>query len=205
MAATRSHVNIQQKLAAALLHAKASCAIGAHNKLEDLQRTSLWSLLNTNLYRPGAYIKINNQWHLPPRTTTPKELNTLNLLYRTPGLNPLEDPNFNLSYEQHLLLRYALYTQTLKTGNCENLSTLVVKFLWENPTGIERIELVQTSSYDHGFVIVNRKGELDQPASWGDCWIVDAATESAGLIYPGSEFEQMDFRIKNFWLNSMPA
>ena len=85
-------------------------------------------------------------------------------------------------------------------GNCFDRANILAKFLWENSVGIHRIEIVSTKTFEHYFVIVNRKdlSDLKDSSTWGDAWIVDAWFGDNGAIFPASKFKEYITGIKEF-------
>lgn len=116
-------------------------------------------------------------------------------------LDPLKDEKFNVTKQQKILFSANILTQHTRYGNCDVRAFLIAEYLWKNPEyldekdqtkKIERIELV-FHSIDHTFVIVNRSGDINQPKSWGNAWVLDGwFNEEAdiGIFYHVKDFPE---------------
>lgn len=118
-------------------------------------------------------------------------------LYPKTGLDPINDPRFKLNDEKRNLLRQALKVIEGRFGKCESKSALVSKYLWENHSGIFRIEALSMDSFDHVLIVVNREGKLGDSDTWGNAWIIDAWYEN-GVVFPASEFKERIKAIKKY-------
>lgn len=219
-----------RKLTTAMQYAINTCTLGTDNRYDDFIKTSGWNNFQRYRYhingryvnrkdghpnsidrrvnaslKPGtnemAYCKPQSAWFYrlddcsqgfePTILLTPKHAQT----------RPLDDPQFRLSLESYFMLSNAILAATKRTGNCRERADLVMKYLWEHPAGIFNIEVVTTQTFDHCFVIVNRKGELRQPSTWGNAWIIDPWYESSqhkGLMMRGIEIKHYLRKIKAF-------
>ena len=214
---------LQNKLRTALKYAKVTCVLGTSNRIDDITKTCGWSAQQYVLQNlPGVYLNCRQtefdiftdgefnvhvnaedhsvshpvtQWyyHLDHRTALKNV--KLSIIPRT-TLAPATDSQFNLSTSSEMLLSGAQLALTSRFGNCGELSQLITKYLWENPQGIDRIEGVRMG-IDHGFVVINRCGELRQPATWGDAWIIDAWYQE-GVIYHASELPKILPKIRQY-------
>ena len=122
---------------------------------------------------------------------------SVNLFPRFPNIRPLRDPRFHLKIEHKTLFLVGLFVMTSRQSNCGGMSCLLAKYLWENNAGINRIEVVTTTTFDHCMVIVNRSGDLKDPDTWGDAWIVDAWYGKGGIIFHAKEFKTKIETIKD--------
>lgn len=146
-------------------------------------------------YSPGNYVSNKNSGRPV-------------LIPRIPFIDPLNDSLFSINDNQRSLLEKALFVIERRHGNCLDRACLLAKYLWEHPGDtwddvvINRIEIVNTATFDHAFVIVNRKnGDLHDPKTWGDAWIIDPwyhDNENEGIIYRPEDFETMINRVKKF-------
>lgn len=115
--------------------------------------------------------------------------------------SPLENSRFN--NEHFLLLASAMLALIKRQGNCAERAALCVKNLWENHGGlIHRLEVVETVTFDHCIVIVNRSAssQLNDPNNWGHAWIIDCWYKKKGLIFPAFQFRFYMDKIKEFAL-----
>ncbi|STX28244.1 Uncharacterised protein [Legionella beliardensis] len=218
---------VKLKLKNALHYVLSMCEWGASNKVKDVKKTNAWnSFLEERYNFYGKFFKTNNLPLLERKGTFNSGINNNHLVYffnkkwnyranliqskgnpfhlklnaRVDGVSPLEDSQFDLSLEKLTLLGAAMLTMVRRQGNCGDRSALLAKYLWENNADITRIELTGTSTFDHGFVIVNRaaNSNLANPDEWGPAWIVDSWYEDEGLIFPASEFRAKIKDIKDF-------
>lgn len=198
--------SLKIKLQTAMTHAKRACAFGSDNKIEDFHATNGWVSLQKHRYNSsGKYIRkpqqINNRavlWRYEADKIDTINFPQINLANHFPSVDPLHDPEFHLAPAQILLLKFAMLSQESNQGNCLDLSCLTAKYLWENSNGINRIELAPANTFDHVFLIINRSGELNNPDTWGDAWIIDPWYGDKGIIYPASEFKTKIAEIKQF-------
>lgn len=216
---------LRMKLYSALRHTLVTCILGTSNKIHDYERTNAWCIQEKRYYGPGWYR--NSAIH-PPTSTNDHALSNMtfdpgtrrlsasttkkwyffsdptnnserNLMLQCRGRgDPLGSPQFNINNLHIKLLVEAMMAAERRHGNCLDRALVVAKYLWENSDGIDRIEIISTSSFSHFFVIINRTGELDSPNTWGNAWIVDAWYGEAGIIFPASEFESRITEIKAF-------
>lgn len=82
-------------------------------------------------------------------------------------------------------------------GNCGLISNYAAWFLWDYETTnkrglINRLEIVELNDFDHALVIINRsKGTLNDPDSWGNCWIFDGwgVADVDKRLYRSNDFQ----------------
>jgi hypothetical protein len=173
----RSPALLITKLNSALQYANNTCVIGAPNKIKDLEKTNMWVYEVAKDYNSRYSITISN---------------------RIFAVNPITDSKFNLTPKKIDLLVGCLITMQLKLGHCFDRARLIAKYLWEHSAGIERIEIVKTTTFDHVFVIINREGDLNNSNTWRHAWIIDAWYENNGIIYPAVHFNTKIKEIKEF-------
>lgn len=213
------------KLQSALHYVNSTCVFGAPNRIEDVKRTGAWVtfskfrayagkyMTRQQLIDTGAKIGGNQKFDPKKKTLVVEDKkwyfqNVKNALAdftcKQPGIDPLSDSAFKLSHEQKEVLTLAMYTQQLRYGHCSFSACLLAKYLWENPTGIQTIEVVSMSDFEHVIVLVNRSGELEDPSTWKKGWVIDTwhkKEEEKGLIYPASQFTQKIKETKKFALS----
>ncbi len=215
---------LRMKLNTALEYVLRTCMFGASNKITDIEKTYGGVLFIKYRYEYyGKYIKhtswneldvfnkkINSSFNLDTRKFIPltkswnyssnkSEHESIPVIKcRFPGVDPINDPKFDLNEELEELLKFALSALQRRQGNCQLRSCLLAKYLWENNAGIDKIELVSTSTFDHVFVIVNRSGDLYNSSTWGDAWIIDPWYGKNGLIFHASDFVNKIKEIKSF-------
>lgn len=203
--------SLQRKLQLALQHTLNICVLGTDNRMKDIRRTGNWSTFCQNRYfYSGQYRKTAEHQYTAHDIAVNREFDssreefispqkqwfyqtedmTLKARFRMriPGVSPWADETFCLKPELKALLQGCLLALEQRQGNCGLRAFLVAKYLWENNTGIHKIEVVEMINNDHAFVIVNRQGEINDPASWGDAWIVDAWYGEKGTIFHASDY-----------------
>ncbi len=226
--------SLQRKLSAALEYANNICILGAENKIADYERTHGWCLFPKYRYEAiGRYLKFSDgkfslendsmansyfesrdkslqysvkKWYY--HVDDLNEIKKHNVFTECvhEGVNPLQDPQFKLQPSHLDLLCGAMMAIGRRGGTCGNRSRLVAKYLWEHPEGINRIELVNTKTFDHVFVVVNRSGDdIKNPDTWGNALIIDAWYRDKGIIYPASEFREKIKEIKQFAKDQVSA
>ncbi len=143
-------------------------------------------------------------WYYHPSNKVKEDMDMYTALaILSPYENPLQNPQFSSNPSLASLFNDALLTIGKRQGNCGSLARLVSKYLWEHPDGIFRIEGITFGSVDHVVVVVNRSGDLKNPATWGDdAWVIDAWYEN-GLIFPAKEFHEKYELIKQFALEQI--
>lgn len=208
----------------ALEYVVSLCPLGASNKLADQQRTNFWT-------RTATSLRTNETYFIPSHRAT-KEDQEQNAtykpnqgifmytekkwLYRYKKIGPsslrlcpleLTDQKitldvFQLEREQEVILLLAMTAKELGGGTCDFKAALTVKYLWEHSEGINRIEFVGASDYEHCYVIINREGILADYKTWGEnAWIIDPWYGDKGIIYPASSFAENQIKIKTFDFN----
>ena len=208
----------------ALKYVKKTCLIGTGNKMEDNERTHGFSAFCCNRSNQGHYQKKSmihptsqderdNEVYDPDTKRFVSGIKHRQWYYHTTqdgselpiicfnADHPCYPPNFDSKLIN--LLSSSLYIQTIRAGNCQAQSNLLAKYLWENHTGIDKIEVVEASNFDHSFVIINRKGELNDSTTWGNAWIVDPWYGEKGIIYSASQFKNQILVIKNYILEQI--
>lgn len=211
-----THVDLKRKLVSAVNYANNTCILGAGNKIEDIKRTHGWGRVLFFRYHSGKYERncdiekkdkdcnatfnaaekkfkiLSQQWNFHKQGNS----SGAKLLSRT-TFDPLENNIFNMTKEQRTTLEDALVALHHGVGNCRQRASLVSKYLWENPVGIHRIEIINLQ-FDHVFVLVNRSnGDLNNFESWGDAWVIDAWYKD-GIIFHASEFKNKIKEIQAF-------
>lgn len=176
------------KLKSALRYALHTFVFGAVNKFSDQTRTNFWVAFISHRYKTtGDYILQAEK----PRTwkfcTDKFNHYTTSLKLTQEKKNPLYDPKFNLTHMHKLLLQTSIIALETRSGNCNERSCVVAKYLWENPTDIKKIEMVSLPKLDHVFIVVNRCGDIHDPNSWGNAWIIDSWYGKNGLVFHASE------------------
>lgn len=188
-------------LSSAVKYAIHTCVIGTTNKLSDMEKTDGWVFFSMFRYnRSSRYVshyiekktaenKVKKKiWDF--HSDDPEGVMSVELGYSpiNPRLDPLNDPQFALQAIHEELLLLALLTQEKRVGNCQAHCSLIAKYLWENSTpDIHRIEIL-AFNFDHCVVVVNRAGDLDDPATWGNALIADSWYLEQGIIYTAAEF-----------------
>lgn len=205
---TGNQENLQRKLQAAIKYAKDVCVLGSGNKIEDIVHTSGWSRQNCFRGRNSSYKKLSenpflsgdkfvnlyldreNRWRYKIQNwflhVEGQSDSDINLHPYDSNCDPIKDTRHNLHAHHETLFKEALFAINARTGTCGIKATLVAKYLWEHSLGINRIEIILMQC-DHSFVIVNRRGNLNDSASWGDAWVVDAWYKN-GIIFSAAEF-----------------
>lgn len=202
------------KLNTALRYIKRHCVIGSSNKTADVKRTN------------GYSTEVHNRWDLgeyKDKTVQPVdyiryELNedqsrlvfskfdwvfdskndgVVRLFPICESLSPLDDPDINLTDSQRNLLKRAILAQNFRKGNCGDLSRLLCKYLWENFPQLEKIEYISCEDFDHAFVMVNRMGDIEDPNTWGNAWVIDPWYKS-GEIFKASKLKTEILKIAQF-------
>lgn len=217
---------LQRKLRSAMEYATVTCVLGADNKIEDIERTNGWTFVQKYRYHnPGRYLKLaqgqfTTQDHAPNAYLTgdveerklchtikqwyyhvddQSNINFLNLqLIPLAKLNPLFDPVFKLKPGNKNVLYQALFAIATRYGNCGIRASLISKYCWEHPEGIHRIEGITMGTFDHVVVVVNRSGDLKNPDTWGNAWVIDNWYKE-GLIFPANEFKEKIKHIKQYY------
>ena len=223
---SKDNIPFQRKLHAAIEYANNTCIL-SDNRMEDIERTDGWSVVQKYRYGvPGRYMKhsqgkFSAQEDCIPNITRLKQNPDGNTLYyefkewyyhvddlsqvnnsrinidSITSLSPLEDPRFDLKPCNQRLLGNAISALTTRYGNCGTRSELVSKYLWEHPEGIHRIEGISMNTFDHVLVIVNRSGDLQDPDTWGNAWVIDAWYKK-GIVFPAKEFKERIKQIKQY-------
>ncbi len=217
---------LKMKLNSALKYVIDTCVLGANNKIKDIEKTNAWSLFQQYRYNAqGQYFKTNlhpvtyedrytnalfdqslrklipriGNWYYRTKNKY-KNSDEISIMYRCRqvGISPLSDPKFNLNDLHINLLIAAMLTMEKRQGNCLDRLYLLAKYLWENSSGINRIEIFSTTTFDHCLLVVNRLGDSKNPSTWGDAWIIDAWVKDKGMIFHASEFKQKIKEIKQF-------
>lgn len=182
-------MNVKMILLAAINHVLKTCVLGASNKINDIQKTHGWVLFPQVRYNhPGQYEKNNNKWLFASDDI--EEIGSPDIAFTPihPNQDPLNDPQFCLSELHKEVLLLALLTQEKRAGNCHARCCLLAKYLWEHHQNIHRIELLEFN-FDHLVVVVNRQGNLQKPATWGNnTLIIDSWYPDEGCIYTAQEF-----------------
>lgn len=201
------------KLKAAVRHAKTLCVIGSTNKQADLERTGGWVL--------SAHKRYGKEGHFQPYETgaNPKLMlnaelktdkltlvksqwffstNSKNVTVAKRGLHdPLRDKQFNLTPGLNDVIIGSFHAMIKRQGNCSTLACVVAKYLWEHPAGVTRIERISLAGMDHALLIINRKGDLTKPETWGDAYIIDAWYKN-GIVFHAGEYQKQIAKIKKF-------
>jgi hypothetical protein len=209
---------LMRKLRAAMAYANNTCLF-ASNKFEDMVRTGGWSLAyHSRFFYQSSYKRLTaktpfnhdadgifncvyssetNQlianvqdWYVHVDNPQSKSIYT-NAIIRSKLQNnlPLNEPLFRRKPELIDVIIQTLVCQKTRSGNCGERQRLAGKYLWENCQGISSIEGIYMKTFDHGFLIVNRSGDINAPETWGDAWIIDPWTQD-GLIFHAQEFRQ---------------
>lgn len=220
-------LKLNQKLHTAMKFVTDTCIFGAENKIHDIKKTHGWvyflnkrrtighfvqhkHITNSILQTNPKYDIENEHFTYPDKKEWYYEQNESAALQNRGNSisfqieqrkkeDPLADPEFNLNDAQISLLQTALLVQELRVATCNLRANLLAKYLWEHNEGINRIEVVNASDFEHTFVIVNRIGNLKDSNTWGNAWIIDPWFDDEGIIYPASEFKLKIKEIKNFF------
>jgi hypothetical protein len=223
-------VDIPQRLQNALDYVLNVCVLGANNKINDFLKTNGWVYFYRNRYNvEGNYVKQNGEeltrqdiysnlvfdqeskevthhikkWYYRYDPTENPQRRKIELNCRFAKKNPLTDLRFKLTKKQIEVLRIALFAYEKRQGNCGERSALLLKYLWEHSSGIDRIEYVKTVSFDHALVFVNRcfSSDLHDSDTWGEaCWVVDGWFGDKGIIFHAKDFKAKIKEIKEFAL-----
>lgn len=117
--------------------------------------------------------------------------------YQCYPLNTEENPLKNLSelpyFIRSLVKEFVIILNNERVGNCGERARSIALYLWKHAgTDIHNIEIVSANSFDHAWVIVNRKegSDLLKPEEWGDAWCVDAWWGDEGTYFHVSEYHQ---------------
>lgn len=218
---------LQRKLKSAMRYAHHVCVIGATNRLEDVKRTNGWSYAQQYRYdysgryersvdHPDERSKVylcNAQYDAQTNFCFNKDSKwfyrvddvpagrfcdtPINLYRVNSEHNPFHDDRFHMYDDTVGIISSAMRAESTRSGNCGVQARLAAKYLWEHHDGIDRIEVVNMDSFDHCFVIVNRRGDLDKSETWGNAWIVDPWA-MGGLIYPAKDFLKKISEIKTY-------
>lgn len=217
---------LQRKLRTAMKYARDVCVIGATNRLEDVTRTNGWSYAQQYRYDySGKYVRASDapderekmflcNLEYDPEKQTCYNKNTTwfyrvddvaqgrfsdtpIMLYKLGKHDPIFDTHFDLFDTARAIIFSSMRAEATRSGNCGTQARLVSKYLWENHEGVDRIEIMSMDTFDHAFVVVNRGGEINQPETWGDAWVIDPWA-MGGLIYPAKDFSQKITVIKNY-------
>ncbi|MBV9576036.1 MAG: ankyrin repeat domain-containing protein, partial [Gammaproteobacteria bacterium] len=70
----------------------------------------------------------------------------------------------------HLIKKNIKKAKQDHVGNCGELSEIAINFLRKN--NIQHAEKIIFVNGDHAFVVIDRQGKLDDPATWGDACII---------------------------------
>lgn len=211
---------LERKLHSALRYATRTCLL-ADNKISDLDKSNDWpTFLRERYSARGHYVLAEK---LEELETNPSNVTSLKLgsdeFYQEYSTGQawdylskqkngpkelsieLNNPEYELSESlrkwQQSLFGPNMLTKERRYGNCGDRSRLVVEYLWKNCEDlIDRILLVTTSTFDHGFVIVIPRESLNQKTYIIDAWYGDG--EKTGIIYPVDEFDERIKEIKNY-------
>lgn len=213
---------LKRKLHTAMTFVKNTCVIGSNNKIDDIINSNGWAFTALFIRRHKVnFIKANDRKNEDTVANVKYDTDINNFTFldkqkwfyryqpvKSSGISfsivsrnskqrPLHDPKFGLTESQHNLLVIGLLCQELRGGVCSFQSSLIAKYLWENCKGIDKIETVGASNFEHQFTIINRIGNLNDPTTWGDnAWIIDSWYGEQGIIYHASEFKEMIVKIK---------
>ncbi len=208
----------------ALEYVASLCPLGSSNKVTDQQRTNFWTRTATSLRTNQTYFipfnRATKEDQEQNATYKPNQgifmYTKKNWLYRYKKIGssslrlcPLELTDqkitlevFQLEREQVWILLLAMTAKELGGGTCDFKAALAVKYLWEHSEGINRIEVVSASDFEHCYVIINREGVLADYKTWGeDAWILDPWYGEKGIIYPASSFAETIIKVKAFDFN----
>lgn len=219
--------DLQRKLRNAVEYVNITCILGADNKIEDMERTSGWIFVQKYRYHtPGRYMKFS-QGLFSTKDHSPNSYLLGNLgerqLYHTTKaqwyyhvddesnikfldvqlvpltkLNPLFDPVFKLKPRNKRVLEQALFGIATRYGSCGIRASLITKYCWEHPEGIHKIEGIVMNTFDHVLVVINRSGDLKDPDTWGNAWVIDNWYKD-GIIFPAKEFKERIKEIKQYF------
>jgi hypothetical protein len=217
---------LMRKLRAAMAYANNTCVF-ATNKIEDVKRTNAWSLAQQYRYfHSGAFkniahhtntrheinkninVSLNEDqntvkcdvknWYFHVNNVASKNIYSNGSIKSRFAVTPLlANTVFTSKPELADVVIQSLIAIKTRSGNCGERSRLASKYLWENPTGITSIEGISMLTMDHGFVVVNRSGDINDPDTWGDAWIIDPWWKN-GVIYPAREFKQRMSELREY-------
>ena len=192
---------IQRILTAAISHVLHTCALGASNKSMDIKKTNGWVFFSSFRYNSaGSYVKNNNEWTFAFVNDNPMIALAVDLACtaKFPGVEPLTDPRFALKERHKNILLFALLARENRMGNCYSRCCVMAKYLWENNyPEIHRIEIL-SFNFVHFVVVVNRTGDLDEPDTWGNAFIVESWYPDQGRIYSPQELRQQATEVRQF-------
>ena len=213
------------KLYTCLNRVSHTCVLGSPNKIEDFKKTNAWNFyLLYRYHHLGQYYSIFNRTPLDIdkdiyikfdaekksilhqaikhwffHTDYYHDVSSPHIIFspRDKELDPLKDPEFNLNQNHHFPLILALLAEETRMGNCEIKSSLFIKYLWENPKNIHRIELILDDPLDHVFVVINRSGILQDMDTWEEAFVIDPWYQE-GIIMPVKDFKKKLVEIKDY-------
>lgn len=215
----------QRNLYSALKHVITTVRI-ASNRMDDYLNSAAWSFSLQNPYKgPGKWKKITLPTELTTKTTQQRnftwrfepqypnglplskcaEAGTLLSLRRNYSYcgfdtklsaDTLPFAKSVYSYPYSLELYEVIHTVEKRAGNCHHRALLLLLYLWEHSTGIERLEIANLNDTDHVILIVNReiRSQLNQPETWGEnAWVIDAwymKDDQQGTLFPASQLKE---------------
>lgn len=216
------------KLRTAIKHARATCVLGAPNKYDDLIRTSGWSVLqpylslNAGGYKKGKFIYgfdidlepsiyfaslkgiqpefDKSHWFYSTNRYQYRDIERFTAITNNQNgvaVDPVMNKNFNIGERQIAAIYISMMANITRHGTCETFASLILMWLWQHSEGINRIEIMH-SGFDHAFVVVNRIGDINDPSTWGDAWILDGWFKE-GIVYPACEYVEKMKEIQSIY------
>ena len=182
-----SRDQLYQHLLNALQTVKSHMVVGSSNKVKDLAESGYWSFEYSTRIKEGKYeffldVAGKKKWRY--QSTSGKSFYPALVQGQRP-----EEKSSSLSPAIINVLLIAAAGETTRSGNCLILVSVLACRLWRNKIPMDRIEVVEMVDYDHMFLIVNREGDLNSPAEWGErAFVVDPWYGDNGLIYSAAEF-----------------
>lgn len=215
----------------AMRYANTTCVLGASNRVEDLEHTSGWiyalfdighGFYSYRKYLPGikltgvekdlniASIDLDSKsllWKAKPGGwILTDKLVRKDIHLKVVSGHPLDDKQFHLSEALKNMLICNRVAEYSHMANCHGRSDLVAEYLWRHANErIKTIEKIKMKSFDHYFIVVNRNGELLNPESWTEGYVIDPWYTQAGLIYPASTFQDQIEEIKAYCVRQYTA
>ena len=97
----------------------------------------------------------------------------------------------HLTDQLRLLLDKAKVAQQSVHHTPLDLAVLIANYLWIHSEGIQRIEIVSPETIQYPFVMINRKGFLNERSTWGTQIVfIDPSPEHQGVFESYKTIEQ---------------